>query len=341
MRSLNQSTPDPDAPPLPGLADVEAAATRLAGHAVLTPLLEFPVLNDLVRGRVLIKAETLQRTGSFKFRGAYNRIRQIPERRKAKGVVAYSSGNHAQGVAAAAALLDLPATIVMPSDAPTLKIENTRSYGAEIVFYDRYKESRQEIAAALARERSATLVPPYDDPQIIAGQGTCGLEICRQASAVGASIEQVLVSCGGGGLVAGCSLALKALAPDCAIYGVEPEQFDDTRRSLETGHRIENDPSARSICDALLVSTPGALTFEINRRNLAGGLVVADREVRAAMAFAFRHLKLVVEPGGAVTLAALLTGRVATADRTTVVVLSGANVDPVFFAEVITETGRP
>jgi threonine dehydratase len=262
---------------LPALADIEAAARRLEGHGVKTPLLESLVLNDRVGGRVLIKPEVLQRTGSFKFRGAFNKISQIPEEKRKGGVIAYSSGNHAQGVAAAARELGLSAAIIMPSDAPRIKIENTRE--------------------TLARERDATLVRPYDDPDIVAGQGTCGLELLRQAEAAGAKLDAVLVCCGGGGLIAGISTVIRAKSPNTSVYCVEPEGFDDTRRSLEAGQRVTNEPGATSICDALLSPTPGELTFEINRKTLNGGLAVSDREVRSAMAFASLILKLTVEPG--------------------------------------------
>ncbi len=312
---------------LPTFADIEAAAERLAGRAVETPLLENPELNERVGGRILIKAECLQRTGSFKFRGAFNKVSQITPEARARGVLAYSSGNHAQGVAAACALLDIPATIVMPADAPQAKLDNTRAYGAEVVTYDRYREEREEVAAALLDTSGATLVKPYDDPDIIAGQGTCGRELARQAAARGASLDTVLICCGGGGLTAGSALALEALSPSTAVYTVEPADFDDTARSLSSGRREGNAPEARSICDALLAKAPGQLTFAINRRLLAGGLSVTDDEVRFAMAFAFRRLKLVVEPGGAVCLAAVLAGKLAIRDRTTALTISGGNVD--------------
>lgn len=316
---------------LPSLADIEAAAKRLAPVAILTPLIGSPVLDEHVGGRVLIKAEPLQRTGSFKFRGAYNTIAQ----EGAQAVVAYSSGNHAQGVAAAAKLLRVAATIVMPSDAPAIKIESTRAQGAKIVFYDRHSEVREAIGERIARETGAALIRPYDDPRIVAGQGTLGLEIARQARAMGAVPDAALVCCGGGGLVSGTATALTALVPGIEVFAVEPAGLDDTRRSLEAGRRVENDPAARSICDALLAPTPGELTFEINRRLLAGGLAVSDEEVLDAMAFAFRHLKIVVEPGGAVALAALLAGRFCAEGRTVAIVLSGGNVDPELYARAI------
>ncbi|MCH8808704.1 MAG: threonine/serine dehydratase [Proteobacteria bacterium] len=335
MNSSPESTAEPLQASPPSFADVEAAAGRLAGHAVATPLLSSPALDRRVGGRVLLKAETLQRTGSFKFRGAYNRISQIPEDARPAGVVAYSSGNHAQGVAAAAALLGVPATIVMPEDAPAIKLANTRGYGAEVVLYDRFTEVREEICAEIAARRGATIVRPFDDPAIIAGQGTCGLEIARQAAALDAELDAVLICCGGGGLTAGCALALAELSPRTAIYTVEPEAFDDTARSLAAGARVANDPAARSFCDALLAPTPGELTFAINRRLVTGGLSVGDAEVAAAMAYAFRTLKLVVEPGGAVALAALLSGRLDARGKTVALTLSGANVDPQTYREVL------
>ncbi len=323
----------------PAFADIEAAAARLAGWAVETPLLNSPALDRKLGGRVLLKAETLQRTGSFKFRGAYNRISLIPEAERGAGVVAYSSGNHAQGVAAAAALLGVPATIVMPADAPAIKVANTRGYGAEVVLYDRLTENREALGAALAAERGATLVRPYDDPGVIAGQGTCGLEIARQAAARGLEIDALLVCCGGGGLTAGCALALAQLSPNTQVYTVEPAGFDDTRRSLALGGaegaRVVNDPAAQSFCDALLAPTPGELTFPINRRLLAGGFAVSDAEVRAAMGYAFQTLKLVLEPGGAVALAAVLAGRLETHGKTVALTLSGGNVDPETYREML------
>ncbi|MEQ8603199.1 MAG: threonine/serine dehydratase [Marivibrio sp.] len=322
-----------DAPP--SVSDVEAAADRLAGVALETPLLESPLLNQRVGGRVLVKAECLQRTGSFKYRGASSKIRALGSDARAGGVVAYSSGNHAQGVALAARDAGCAALIVMPSDAPAIKAANTKAYGAEIRFYDRFAEDRQAIAEAEAAKRGAVLVPPYDDPLVIAGQGTVGLEIDRQLAALDAAPDQVLCCCGGGGLIAETSLALTARRPGLPIYACEPAGFDDTKRSLEAGVRRSVDPAARSICDALLSPTPGEITFAINRRTLAGGLSATDAEVRAAMRAAFETLKLVVEPGGAIALACLLSGRIEAADRTTVVVISGGNVDAALFADTL------
>jgi len=314
---------------------VEAAARRLAGRAVLTPLLESPALNRRLGGRLLVKAEVLQRTGSFKFRGAYNTIAQLTAAQRKAGVVAYSSGNHAQGVAAAAELLGVPATIVMPADAPAIKAANTRGYGADIVFYDRYRESREEIAARLAQERGAALIPPYDHPQVIAGQGTAGLEIFHQAAALDARLDAVLVPCSGGGFAAGCALALAKAPRSIRVFAVEPSGLDDMRRSLEAGKRVANDPGARSICDALLAPTPGEITFAINRRLLAGGFAVSDEEVCQAMAVAFTEYKLVVEPGGAAALAAVLSGKLEMKDKTVAVIASGGNVDPETFRKAV------
>lgn len=316
-------------------AHIRLARDRLRGHAVVTPLLENSELNARTGGRVLIKAENLQRTGSFKFRGAYNRLSQLSAGERSRGVVAWSSGNHAQGVAAAAAILGIPATIVMPADAPAIKADNTRRYGASVVSYDRYRENREDIARRIASQSGAALIPSYDDADIIAGQGTAGLELIEELTTRHVQLAQLLVCCSGGGLVSGIATAFSEDSPDTAIYSVEPEAFDDTARSLASGQREENLPTARSICDALQTPTPGEMTFSINRKRLAGGLSVSDDEVREAMRFAFHHLKLVVEPGGAVALAAVLHGRIDTAKRNTGIVISGGNVDPGFFASVI------
>lgn len=311
--------------------NIEAAAARLAGSAVKTPLIESPALNARVGGRVLIKPETLQLGGAFKFRGAMNRISQLTQDEKTRGVVAFSSGNHAQGVALAAAKVGTSALIVMPTDAPRMKIEATRGYGAEVRLYDRYTEDREAIARQIAAERGSVVVPSYDDPHIIAGQGTAGLELARQAG----PLDVVLCPVGGGGLIAGVSTAVKHLMPDAQVWGVEPTDFDDTRRSFERGERLAVDPAARSICDALQSSSPGEITFAINRRTLSGVLTVTDADVADAMRYAFATLKLVVEPGGAVALAAALAGKLDLAGRTTAIILSGGNVDPGLFARVL------
>ncbi len=325
-------------PSWPDFDDVRRASERLQALAVRTPLLESQALNQLLRGRVLVKAEPLQRTGSFKFRGAYNCISRLDPAERKRGVVAYSSGNHAQGVAAAAALLEAPATIVMPRDAPRPKIENTRALGAEIVLYDRASESREEIAEALAAERGVAIVRPYDDPQIIAGQGSVGLEIAEQLEELKLVPDAVLVPVGGGGLISGTALGLHGRLPEVPLYGVEPEGFDDTARSLAAGRRLENAAGAESFCDALLAPTPGELTFAINRQHLAPGLAVSDADVAQAMACAFATLKLVIEPGGAVALAALLAGRFEVREKVVVVVASGGNVAPELFAQVLAAT---
>ena len=319
---------------------IEAAAQRIAPYAVRTPLLESWTLNDRVGGRVLIKAENLQRTGSFKIRGAVYRLAQLSEQERCRGVLAFSSGNHAQAVALAARMFGTSAVIVMPRDAPTVKVEKTRFYGGEVVPYDRYSEDREQIGRRIAAERGLTLVPPYDDPAIIAGQGTLGLEVAEQAAALGVTLDCFLVCCSGGGLTAGCALALAAKSPSTAVYAVEPRDFDDTRRSLDAGIRVTNAPGARSICDALLVDTPGALTFPINKRLLSGVCTVTDEEVLQAVAFALDELKLVVEPGGAVALAAVLSGKLACAGKTTAIVCTGGNMDPESLRSVLSECVR-
>lgn len=320
---------------IPTIDDVVDARSRLQGQAVVTPLLESPALNARVKGRVLIKAENLQRTGSFKFRGAWNCISRLTAETARGGVVAYSSGNHAQGVAAAAALMKLPALIVMPVDTPEIKKANTRSYGAEVVTYDRVRENREEIAGRIATERGAVIVPPFEHPQIIAGQGTTGLELVEQAAERGAKLDAVLAPVSGGGLIAGISLAVKARSPGTQIHSVEPEGFDDHARSLASGKRERNVKASGSICDALLSPEPGELTFAVNQSRLSAGLVVSEAEVRRAMVFAFHHLKLVIEPGGAVGLAAVLSGKIATEGRTIALIASGGNVDPALFAEIL------
>jgi len=324
-----------DATRLPDFDDVRTAAARLFGHARRTPLLAGTPLDELTGGRILLKLETLQHMGSFKFRGAYNRLAQLDAAQRKAGVVAFSSGNHAQGVAYAAQLLGVPATIVMPADAPRVKMQNTLALGAEVITYDRLRESREQIAAQLAAERGAVLVPSFDDPDIIAGQGTVGLEIAEQAAEHGVQLDDVIVCTSGGGLVAGTALAIRALSPSARVWTAEPEGHDDHRRSLATGRRESNAPGTRSICDALLAPEPGMLTFEINRRLLAGGLAVSDAEVKDAIAYAARTLKLVVEPGGAVALASILAGKIEQGGRTIAVVLSGGNIDDELLREVL------
>jgi threonine dehydratase len=317
---------------LPTFDDVIDAARVIRGHAVRTPLIESPALNERLGGRVLMKAETLQVIGAFKFRGAYNRIARLTDEEKRRGVVAYSSGNHAQAVAAAARMLGTRAIIVMPADSPAIKVAGVREHGGEVRMYDRYAESREAIGEAIAAEHGSVLVPPFDDPFVIAGQGTSGLEILEQADG---PIDQLLSGCSGGGLIAGLNLAFEARSPDTTVIGVEPALYDDTARSLAAGERIGVEPTGKSICDALMTPIPGELTFPINQRRLDRAVSVTDEEVAAAVAYAFKTLKLVVEPGGAVSLAALLAGKVSTEGRTTAILLSGGNVDPALFSKII------
>lgn len=319
---------------LPDIAAIQAAADRLRGAVRHTPLLESPLLNARLGFRLLVKPECLQLTGSFKLRGAYNRLARLKAERPDARVVAFSSGNHAQGVARAGAVLGLETTIVMPPNAPAIKIANTKAHGATIVHGADSRE-RQAVGERLAAETGAVLVPPYDDPDVIAGQGTVGLEIADDLRATGTVPDAAIVCCGGGGLSAGVALALRAAFPDVAVYAAEPEGFDDTRRSLKAGERLSNAPGARTICDAIMTPTPGALTFEINRRALAGGLAVSDAAAAEAMRVAFRDFKLVAEPGGAVALAAALAGGLPGAPRTVVAVISGGNVDAGLFARVL------
>jgi threonine dehydratase len=329
MANTTQSVAPPTA------ADVDAAARRLAGVALRTPLVCSPVLDAMTGARVFLKAETLQRTGSFKFRGAYNKLSSIAPEKRAGGVVAFSSGNHAQGVAHAAKLLDMPSVIVMPADAPRPKRERTAAFGAEVVLYDREKEDREAIARAIAEKRGATLVPPYDDPVIIAGQGAAGREIMEDLIALDVKPDIAVIGASGGGLAAGISLALKARAPDVKIYTAEPEGFDDTARSFLSGHHERNAKLSGTICDALMSNTPGNITFAINRELIGEGIAASDEEVARAVAFAFRELKLVVEPGGAIGLAALLAGRPNVKGKVVVAVLSGGNVDPELFHRLV------
>jgi threonine dehydratase len=316
------------------LKDIQNAADRLAAIIVHTPLISSPVLDEMVGGKVLLKAENLQRAGSFKIRGAYNMLSQLTPEQAAKGAVAFSSGNHAQAVAAAGTMLGIETTIVMPEDTPRIKIENTRNFGGTTVLYDRYTENRETIAEGIAKERGCVLVPPYNHEHIVAGQGTAGLEIIEQCNEMGVVPDQLLVNCSGGGLTAGCAVAVRALSPDTRVYAVEPEDFDDTRRSLLSGEMELNDANARTICDSLMSSPPGEVTFAINKKLLAGALTVSDDEVREAIRFAFRHLKLVVEPGGAASLAAILARRIDMRDKVTVAILSGGNIDAEMFASI-------
>lgn len=310
--------------------DVCAAAERLRGVAHHTPVVTSRTLDERTAARVSLKAENLQRVGAFKFRGAYNKIAQLDADQRKRGVVAFSSGNHAQGVALAARLLGAPATIVMPSDAPAAKLAATQGYGAEVVTYDRERMNRAEIAGAIAAERGATMVPPYDDPAIIAGQGTVALELVEDAG----TLDVLLVPLGGGGLLSGCALAATALSPGVRIYGVEPEAGDDWVRSWNAGS-IVTIPVPRTIADGQQTQAPGTLTWPIVRALCAGVVTVSDDEIRAAMRFAFERLKLVLEPSGACALAALLTAKVDVHGARTGVVLSGGNVDAATFATAL------
>lgn len=325
------------AKPLPTYSDVLAARHRLGSLSCLTPLIEHPVLNAVAGARVLLKAENLQRVGAFKFRGAYNKIAQVSGDAYPGGVVACSSGNHAQGVAAAATLRGLKSVIVMPADAPRLKIERTKAFGGEVVVYNRVTEDRDAIAREICEKRNAAYVHPFDDPDVIAGQGTVGLEMMEQAAALGVIPDIVMVGASGGGLIGGVSLAVKEKSPATEIWSVEPAGFDDLARSLRNGTRERNTALSGSICDSLLAATPGELTFEMAKKYLTGGLSVTDEEAKAAVRFAFRELKLVVEPGGAVSLAAILARKLPIEGRTVAAVLSGGNVDPSVFADIIAD----
>jgi threonine dehydratase len=316
-------------------ADIDAAARVIAPFAVRTPLLSPPVLCERVGTKVFLKPEMLQRTGSFKFRGAFNKLSSILQSARGGGVVAFSSGNHAQGVAAAAKILNMQATIVMPSDAPLSKRERTKAYGAEVVLYDRDREDREAIAGGIASKHGATLVRPYDDPFVIAGQGTVGREIAEDMAALGIAPDIVVAPVSGGGLIAGVATAIKARYPQAMVMSGEPEGFDDHARSLRAGKREPHRAEGRTICDALMASIPGEITFAINSRLLTQGLIASDAEVKTAVEFAFRELKLVVEPGGAVGLAALLAGRIDSSGKNVVIVLSGGNVDADMFAKLI------
>ena len=319
--------------PAVDIEDIRAAAERIAPHTIVTPLLESPRLNDWLGFRLLVKCENLQHTGSFKLRGATNAVMSLPD--SVRTVVAYSSGNHAQAVARAASRRGMSAVIVMPADAPALKIEGTRSYGAEVVTYDRYSESRETIGNAIAKDRNAELIRPFEDVRVIAGQGTIGLEIAAQCAEAKAVPDQVISCCGGGGLIAGISTAVASEIPEAKIWAAEPEGFDDTIRSLESGQIQSVDPANRSICDAVVTPSPGEITFGINSRTLAGGFAVSDELVLQVMATAFKHLKLVIEPGGAVALAAALDNRLPGDTGCAVAVASGGNVDPQMFERAL------
>ena len=310
------------------IARIEAAAARLKGHVRRTPLLSSPALDAIAGRRVLVKAECLQHTGSFKARGGWAALSALPEETRANGVIAFSSGNHAQGVARAAQAFGVPAVIIMPSDAPALKIEGTRALGAEVVLYDRAGENREELGARLAADRGLTLVKPYDEPEVIAGQATCGLEIAEQAVEEGVSEAELLTCCGGGGLTAGIALAVEAKAPGLRVRPVEPEGYDDTARSLAAGRRLRNEVQAGGLCDAILTPTPGEITFPVIARLCGPGLVVSEAEVLRSMALAARHLKIVAEPGGVVALAAALFRGGEIEGDAVICTVSGGNADP-------------
>lgn len=327
--------PSPQNSGPPGIADIRRAASRIAGEAVLTPLLSSAALDARLGGRIFLKCENLQRTGSFKFRGAYNAVSAIPAEERSRGVVAVSSGNHAQGVAEAARLFGIASTIIMPADAPAVKRAGVEASGGRIIPYDRASQDRDQVAAEVLARVGGTLVHPYNDAGVIAGQGTIGLEIVAALRERGLAPDAVLVPCGGGGLSGGVGEAIKAEAPESEFFIVEPAGFDEYGRSLREGRIIANTATSGSVCDSLLSKAPGFLAFDLNRANATGALAVSDDEALAAVAYAFRTLKLVVEPGGAVGLAALLAGRIPVAGRTIVAVLSGGNVDPAIMARAL------
>lgn len=319
----------------PTADDVAAAHARVAPRIVRTPMLRHSLLDERTGGTILLKPESLQRTGSFKLRGATNAILQLSEAQRRAGVVTHSSGNHGQATACAGAAVGTAVTVYMPADAPRIKVESTRRWGATIVHYDRRTDNREALTATFAHETGATLVPPYDHPHVIAGQGTLALELAQDAAGAGLQMDSLLVCTGGGGMIAGCALAIEGASPGTSVFAVEPEGWDDTARSLRSGERVANAPGGSQLCDALLAPTPGEITFAVNQRRLAGGVAVSDEEVLAAMAFAFNHLKLVVEPGGAVCLAALLSGRFDARGQVVGAVLSGGNVDPAVFTRAL------
>lgn len=318
---------------------IETAATRLRGHARRTPLLSSPFLDELAGRRVLIKAECLQHTGSFKFRGGWSAVSALKPGIRARGVIAYSSGNHAQGVAFAARQHRVPSVIIMPADAPRMKIDNTRSLGAEVVLYDRASEDRDAIGDRLAEERGLTLIRPFDEPQVIAGQGTCGLEIAEQAAGAGITEGDVLVCCGGGGLTSGIALALEGRAPGLRARPVEPHGFDDVTRSLAAGSILRNERMTGSVCDAILTPEPGRITFPILHRLCGPGIVVTDEQALQAVALAFCRLKIVLEPGGAVALAAALFHGDRIEGDTVIAVATGGNVDFEVFRDALASYG--
>lgn len=319
----------------PSALGISRAAERLAGRALVTPLVESAELNALAGGRVLLKAETLQHCGSFKFRGAYNRLSQLSAEERRRGVLAWSSGNHAQGIARAGRLLGIPAVIVMPADAPAVKAERVRADGAEIVEYNRYTDDREAIGRRLAQERGMTVVPSFDDVDIIEGQGTLAREAIAQGEALGARFDIFIVPCGGGGLASGCALALEDGSPGTELHITEPEGYDDAFASIRAGTILKAEASRRTICDAIATPTIAPSTFSVMSRLVRGGASLSEKEAAEAVAFAYKYLKLVVEPGGAVALAAILSRKIILNGRTACVTLSGGNVDPPLFAKLI------
>ncbi|MEM7194068.1 MAG: threonine/serine dehydratase [Pseudomonadota bacterium] len=322
----------------PTLQQLRQAAERIEPVVRRTPLLESPLLNKQLDARIIVKPECLQVTGSFKIRGAFNKISCLSETQRKRGVVAFSSGNHAQGVAYAARYFGIDATIVMPEDAPAIKIENTRLYGAEVVLYNRYTENREEIGEELCASQGRSLIKPYDDPEIICGQGTVGLEALEDTKRLGVTVDQILCPCGGGGLISGIASAASHLSPSTKVFAVEPKNFDDTVRSLNSGQREIADASVRSICDAIVTPQPGELTFSINRTLLSGGYVVSEEDVLKSMGIAFREFKIVAEPGGIVALAALIAEKGLSKNSTSLIVVSGGNTDREIFSRALKAT---
>ena len=318
-------------------SDIRAAADRIHGHVIRTPLIENDALNEIAGGRVLVKAEVLQHCGSFKIRGAFNLISQLSDDERDQGILAWSSGNHAQGIARAAQIFGANATIIMPADAPAMKLDKVRSYGAEIIAYDRYTQDREVIAQEILAARPMALAPSFDHPQIIAGQGTLGLEVLDDAKARGASLDAFIVCCGGGGLTAGCAIALEKSSPQTDVWIAEPEGFDETWASIVAEKRLTADITRSTLCDAIATPSPGKLTFPIMQKLVRGGVTLTDEDVKRAMVFAYKHLKLVVEPGGVVALAAMLSGKFDGRDKATGIVLAGGNVDAPLFASVISK----
>ncbi len=336
---MSEETPDQWVE-APTLLQVKDAAQALNGIGITTPLLENSEVNSELSGRLLIKSEISQRTGSFKFRGAYNRIRQMDNAARKRGVIAYSSGNHAQAVACAAGLFGIEALIVMPDDAPAYKIARTQELGAEIVMYNRATESREDVAERIGGERNMVMIPPNEDLRILAGAGTMALELINQAKLRDTVLDVVLVPCGGGGLTAATALVFEALCPTTKVYGVEPKLFDDTRRSFEAGERLANPKGRKTICDAIMTDRPGKLTFSINRDRLSGVLTVSDNEVRNAMRFAFDHYKVVIEPGACVGLAAVLAGKIKIEGQSIAVIATGGNVDAACYCKILSEVEK-